>query len=116
MISPLIVAEKNFKDLKPISLKQIEQYFLELKYMQKKIERWLSLFYFLSPFLPLYILENFNLKIINYIAIYFFLILQKKLENLLEKNSIMIVEHGIKTKDLESLMLDGLHLKTMRLQ
>ena len=28
----------------------------------------------------------------------------------------MIVEHGIKTKDLESLMLDGLHLKTMRLQ
>jgi len=81
-----------------ISIKEIEDYFLELK--EAKINREKIEYYFtLSPFLPLYIIKKFKVDIINYIdSDLFFFDSPRKLIKLLEQNSIMIIEHGIKEK------------------
>ena len=86
------------KNIRLISLKEIEEKYLSLKYAKKN--RQIVEYYFtLSPFLPLYILENFNVDIINYIdSDLFFFDTPRKIIELLEDNSIIIVEHGIKTQ------------------
>jgi len=86
------------KDIQLISLKDIEEKFLSLKYAKKN--RQIVEYYFtLSPFLPLYILEEFNVDIINYIdSDLFFFDTPRNIIDLLEDNSIIIVEHGIKTQ------------------
>lgn len=86
------------KDIRLISLKEIEEKYLSLKYAKKN--RQIVEYYFtLSPFLPLYILETFNVDIINYVdSDLFFYDTPRKIINLLEDNSIIIVEHGIKTQ------------------
>lgn len=90
------LSNKNFSNLKIISLNEIETYFPELKIA--KNNRDLIEFYFtLSPFLPLYILQKFKIENINYIDCdLFFFDTPKKIFNLLGDKSIMIVEHGIK--------------------
>ena len=88
----------NKKDIQLISLKEIEEKYLSLKYA-KKNRQTVEYYFTLSPFLPLYILENFNVDIINYIDsdLYFFET-PRNIINLLKDNSIIIVEHGIKTQ------------------
>lgn len=81
-----------------ISLKEIENCFLELKYAKKNREK-VEYYFTLSPFLPLYIIEKFSVDIINYIdSDLFFFDTPKSIVNLLGDNSIIIIEHGIKTK------------------
>ena len=71
---------------------------LELKYAKKNREK-VEYYFTLSPFLPLYILKNFSVEVINYIDsdLYFF-DSPRKIIDLLQDYSIIIVEHGIKTK------------------
>jgi len=86
------------KNIQIISLKEIEEKYLVLKYAKKNREK-VEYYFTLSPFLPLYILENFNVDIINYIdSDLFFFDSPKNIINLLDNNSIIIIEHGIKTQ------------------
>ena len=56
MISLTIILNKLKKDIQLISLKEIEEKYLQLKYAKKN--RQIVEYYFtLSPFLPLYILK-----------------------------------------------------------
>lgn len=88
----------NYDYLTLISLNDVEDYFLELKYAKKNREK-VEYYFTLSPFLPLYILKKFSVEIINYIDsdLYFF-DSPRKVVNLLDDYSIIIVEHGIKTQ------------------
>ena len=81
-----------------IKLDEIENHFLELKYAKKNREK-IEYYFTLSPFLPLYILQKYQLDQINYIDsdLYFFDD-PKKIINFLGDNSIILIEHGIKTK------------------
>ena len=81
-----------------VLLEELESYFLELKYAKKNREK-VEFYFTLSPFLPLYILKKYKLDQINYIDsdLYFFDTPQKIIDYL-GNNSIIVIEHGIKTK------------------
>jgi hypothetical protein len=90
------LSNKNYSDLIIISIKEIENYFPELK-IAKQNRELIEFYFTLSPFLPLYILEKFQVNIINYVdSDIFFFDTPKKLIRLLGNESIMIAEHGIK--------------------
>lgn len=90
------LSKKNYSDLIIISIKEIENYFPELK-IAKQNRELIEFYFTLSPFLPLYILEKFQVNIINYVdSDIFFFDTPKKLIRFLENDSIMIAEHGIK--------------------
>ena len=80
----------NNKNLTLISLNEVEDCFLELKYAKKNREK-VEYYFTLSPFLPLYILKNFSVEVINYIDsdLYFF-DSPRKIIDLLQDYSIII--------------------------
>ncbi len=90
--------KKNFDNVNLIKLDEIENHFLDLKYAKKNREK-VEYYFTLSPFLPLYVLQKFKLYQINYIDsdLYFFDNPQKII-NFLGDNSIILIEHGIKTE------------------
>lgn len=90
------LSNKNYSDLTIISINDIEKYFPELK-IAKQNRELIEFYFTLSPFLPLYILEKYQVNIINYIdSDLFFFDTPKKLISLLGNGSIMITEHGIR--------------------
>ncbi len=92
------IKDLNARDIVVISLNEVEAEYLELKYAKQNRDT-VEFYFTLSPFLPRYILKKFDLEIINYIDsdLYFF-DTPRKIINYLGDNSIILIEHGIKTQ------------------